>query len=54
MNYTFKKDLAFSNDNWYLNITALNTTMTMYETSGSYDLPPGKTFGEGEPTDYSF
>ena len=48
MNYTFKKDLAFSNDNWYLNITALNTTMTMYETSGSYDLPPGKTFGEGE------
>ncbi|MGX5079559.1 type-F conjugative transfer system mating-pair stabilization protein TraN [Enterobacter mori] len=54
MNYTFKKDLAFSNDNWYLNITALNTTMTMYETSGSYDLPPGKTFGEGEPLTIRF
>lgn len=54
MNYTFKKDLAFSNDNWYLNITALNTTMTMYETSGSYDLPPGKTFGEGDPLTIRF
>ncbi|PNF13514.1 conjugal transfer protein TraN [Enterobacter cancerogenus] len=54
MNYTFKKDLAFSNDNWYLNITALNTTMTMYETSGSYDLPPDKTFGEGEPLTIRF
>lgn len=48
MSYTFRKDLAFSNDIWYLNITTLGRLMTMYETSGSYELSPGKSFSEGE------
>ncbi|EDV0839726.1 type-F conjugative transfer system mating-pair stabilization protein TraN [Salmonella enterica subsp. enterica serovar Havana] len=48
MSYTFRKDLAFSNGNWFLNITALGTLMTMYNTSGSYNLPSGKTFTKGE------
>lgn len=54
MNYTFKKHLAFSNDLWFLNITALGSLMTMYETSGSYDLPPGKSFTEGEKLTITF
>ncbi|MGC8401953.1 hypothetical protein ACP3P6_22290 [Enterobacter mori] len=28
--------------------------MTMYETSGSYDLPPGKSFTEGEKLTITF
>ncbi len=54
MNYTFKKNLAFSNDLWFLNITALGSLMTMYQTSGSYDLPPGKSFTEGEKLTITF
>ncbi|HED3078468.1 type-F conjugative transfer system mating-pair stabilization protein TraN [Citrobacter amalonaticus] len=48
MSYTFKKNLAFSNSAWFLNITALGKLMTMYDTSGSYSMPTGKTFSSGE------
>lgn len=54
MSYTFKKNLAYSNDSWFMNITALDTMMTMYDTSGSYGLPSGRTFKEGEALTISF
>jgi conjugal transfer mating pair stabilization protein TraN len=54
MEYSFRRDLAFGNPNWFLSVTALGSTMTMYDTSGSYTLPPGKSFNEGEPLIMSF
>ncbi|SFU20716.1 conjugal transfer mating pair stabilization protein TraN [Kosakonia arachidis] len=54
MTYTFKKSLAQSNGNWFLNITALGTLMTMYGNSGSYNLPAGRTFAQGENLTITF
>ncbi|HHP4000933.1 TPA: conjugal transfer protein TraN [Enterobacter hormaechei] len=39
---------GLANEREYLNITTLGRLMTMYETSGSYELSPGKSFSEGE------
>ncbi|NUL39694.1 type-F conjugative transfer system mating-pair stabilization protein TraN [Kosakonia sacchari] len=48
MNYTFKKGDVYSNGNLYLNITTLGQFMTMYDNSGSYNIPGGQTFTQGQ------
>lgn len=48
LTYEFKRNLAYSNSSWYLNITLLGNQFDMYEYSGSYTLTGGQTFGAGE------
>ncbi|MDD7997499.1 type-F conjugative transfer system mating-pair stabilization protein TraN [Kosakonia radicincitans] len=54
MTYTFKKDEVYSNGLLYLNITALGKFMTMYDNSGSYNIPGGQTFTQGQNLTITF
>lgn len=48
LTYEFKRNLAYSNSLWFLNITLLGSEFDMYEYSGSYTLTGGQTFSAGE------
>lgn len=48
MAYTFDKHLAFSNPNWFLNLNVFGQTFDMYDESGTYSLPVGQVFSEGQ------
>ncbi|QEM94317.1 type-F conjugative transfer system mating-pair stabilization protein TraN (plasmid) [Kosakonia radicincitans] len=54
MTYTFRKDQVHSNGLLYLNITALGQFMTMYDNAGSYNIPGGQTFTQGQNLTITF
>lgn len=45
--YTFNKHLAFSNSNWFMNVTVLGQKFTMYDESGSYNVAMSPVDGTG-------
>lgn len=48
LTYEFNKSSAYSNDNYYLNLTLLGQKLTLYDNSGSYNLPAGTSFSSGQ------
>lgn len=48
MTYSFRKNWAVSNGKLWFNINTLGLLMPMYDYSGSYNIPGGQTFTEGQ------